>query len=168
MRLRLSRIKGVGFILWHARHEFYHILLGLLWAWFLRERWNEFSPRWIGWSVFASLLPDADHLFYFFSYGKRDTYTTQVKILLRTRQWRNLMTFMENGHKQQTGLASHNYYFMAILLGSALLSSFYEWRLGIVLFGAMIVHYVFDIADDLVMLGHINPNWRRWGRGRAD
>ncbi|MBI3559559.1 hypothetical protein HY087_00330 [Candidatus Gottesmanbacteria bacterium] len=157
-------MKGAGFIVWHARHEFYHILLGLAWAWFLRERWNEFNPRWVWWSLFASLLPDADHLLYFFIYGKKDTYSRQVRIFLKGGEWRNLAVFMENGHKNQTGLASHNYYIMSVLLGSALSSSLVEWRLGVILFGAMFIHYVFDIIDDLLMLGRINDNWKRWGR----
>lgn len=168
MRRSVAKLRGLGFIAWHARHEFYHVLLGLLWAWFLRERWNEFNPRWIYFSIFASLLPDGDHLLYFFTWGKRESYGYQALTYLRTRQWRNLTVLLENGHKNQTNLASHNYYFMAMLLGSALLSSLYEWRIGIILFGAMLIHYIFDITDDLFMLGGINPNWHRWGRNKAE
>ncbi|OGG13151.1 hypothetical protein A2875_05585 [Candidatus Gottesmanbacteria bacterium RIFCSPHIGHO2_01_FULL_46_14] len=164
MHRSVAKLRGLGFIIWHARHEFYHIGLGLLWAWFLRERWNEFNSRWIFLSIVGSLLPDTDHVLYFFSWGKRESYSQQVLKYLRTKQWRNLTVFLQNGHKNQTNLASHNYYFMAILLGSALASSLYEWRVGIILFGAMFVHYIFDIADDVFMLGAINPNWRRWGR----
>lgn len=167
MRRSVAKLRGLGFIAWHSRHEFYHVLLGLLWAWFLRERWNQFNPRWIYLSVFASLLPDADHLLYFFTWGKRESYAYQALSYLRKHQWRNLFVFLENGHKNQTNLASHNYYFMAILLGSALFSSFYEWRVGIILFGAMLIHYIFDITDDLFMLGGINSNWRRWGRNKS-
>src|SRR3989344_1899955 len=166
MRRSVAGIKGIGFIFWHARHELYHLTLGLLWAWFLRERWHEFNGRGVWLSLFASLFPDGDHLLYFLTYGKRDTYSRRVLGLLRSGEWRNLALFMENGHKNQTGLASHNYYFMAILLGSGFVSSFIEWRVGVILFGAMFIHYIFDIADDLFMLGHINNNWRRWGRER--
>lgn len=164
MRRGIARMRGVGFILWHARHEVYHVLLGLLWAWFLRERWHELNPRWIGWSIVASLLPDVDHLLYFFVYGKRDAYSRQVRAFLRAGEWRNLAVFVENGHKNQTNLASHNYYIMVLLLGSALVSSLIEWRLGVVLFGAMFIHYVFDLVDDLFMLGYVNANWKRWGK----
>lgn len=166
MRKSLFKIKGLGFIFWHARHEFYHVLLGVAWAWFLREQWREFNPRWIWFSIFGSLLPDADHFFYFLTYGRRESYTQEIKYLLKTRQWRNLTVFMENGHKYNTNLSYHNYYFMAILLGVALLSSFYEWRVGVILFGAMLIHYLFDVGDDIIQLGAINPNWKRWGRGK--
>lgn len=160
----VARIRGLGFVLWHARHEFYHILLGLLWAWFLRERWHEFNPRWIYLSIIGSLLPDSDHLLYFFVYGRRDQYSQKIRSFLRGRHWRSLAVFIENGHKAQTNLASHNYFVMVTLLGLALLSSLYEWRVGTILFGAMLIHYLFDIADDFLILGHLNPNWRRWGK----
>lgn len=164
MKRSVARIRGIGFILWHARHEFYHILLGLLWAWFLRERWNEFNPRWIWWSLIASLLPDADHLLYFIVYGRRDWYSRTVRSFLKTGEWRNLVVFIENGHKRQTRLASHNFYVMGFLFLCALASSFVEWQLGVILFGAMFIHYLFDIVDDLLMLGYVNENWKRWGR----
>lgn len=166
MRRRFPRIRGLGFILWHARHEFYHILLGLVWAWYLRERWGQFNPRWVWLAVFGSLLPDADHLFYFYMYGRNDWYSIQVKKFFRSREWRNLTSFMSNAHKQNTNLATHNIFFMALLLLLAVASSFFEWQTGIILFGAMLTHYLFDIADDLVLLGSLNPNWKRLGRGR--
>jgi len=166
MRRSAQRIQGLGFILWHARHEFYHILLGLLWAWFLREWWHEFNLRWIWLSLFASLLPDADHFLYFFAYGKKESYAQEAKKLFKTKQWRDLVAFLENGHKYNTSLATHNVYFMFLLFGLAGASSFIEWRVGVILFGAMVVHYVFDILDDMLQLGYLNPNWKRWGRAK--
>jgi hypothetical protein len=158
-------MKGLGYILWHARHEFYHILLGLLWVWILRERWGQFHVTWIALALVGSLLPDVDHLVYWFGYGKNDHYTVQIKKFFKARQWRDLMLFIEKGHKGVTTLSSHNLYVTAILLVSGLLSSFYSWRGGVILAGAMFIHYAFDIADDLVQLGAMNANWKRWGRG---
>lgn len=160
-------MKGFGFILWQARHLFYHVLLGLVWAWYLRERWGELNARWIWWSLFGSLVPDLDHLFYFLSWGKHDWYTQEIKNLFRSRQWREGALFISKGHKHNTNLALHNYYTVAILLGLSLLSSLYEWHLGVILFGAMIIHYLFDIADDLLTLGSVNPNWKRLGRPKV-
>ncbi|MCL4359963.1 hypothetical protein M1555_01755 [Patescibacteria group bacterium] len=164
MSRNVARIKGLGFLVWHGRHEFYHLLLGLIWAWYLRERWHEFNPRWIWFSVVGSLLPDADHLIYFVTYGRTETYTRQLRQFLREHEWRNLFLHIESGHKKNTKLASHNYYVMAILLGCSVFSYFYDWRVGVILFGAMLIHYVFDVADDYITLGSVNPNWKRWGR----
>src|SRR3989344_6123387 len=137
------------------RHDFSPVLLRLIWSWYLRERWNEFNRGWIWLSIMASLLPDIDHLFYFLGYGRKDSYTSQIKSLLKTRQWRTLPVFIESGHKQNTNLTSHNYYVMIVFLATSILSSFYSWRVGVILFGAMFIHYVFDIVDDIIQLGTV-------------
>lgn len=160
----LRRVKGLGFILWQARHMAYHVMLGLLWAWYLRELWGEFNRVWIATSVIGSLLPDIDHLNYFLGYGRRDTYTQQVFAYIRRHQWRNLFHFIATGHKNNTSLSYHNMYVVGALVALVLCASFVDWQIGVVLFGAMVSHYLFDIADDIVQLGGINPNWKRWGR----
>jgi len=162
MRRSVARLRGLGFIVWHARHEFYHVLLGLVWAWFLREIWQQFSIRWIIISVAGSLAPDCDHFLYFFIYGRKDVYSRQIKSFLKNRQWRILTKYIETGHKYQTDLATHNFYFMSVLLFLSLLSFLYDWKTGIILFGAMLTHYLFDICDDIATLGYINVNWKRW------
>jgi hypothetical protein len=164
MHSSIVRVRGLGFILWHSRHEFYHIMVGLIWSWFLRETWHEFNTRWIITAVIASLLPDADHFWYFFTYGKTADYTKQIKHLLKTKQWRNLTVFIESGHKENTNLTSHNIYITLLLFLLSVISFFVNWRAGIILFGAMVLHYLFDIGDDIVTLGRINPNWKRWGK----
>lgn len=161
----LYKIKGLGFVFWHSRHMFYHLLIGLVWAWFLREIWNTFSLRWITLSVGGSLLPDIDHFIYFLGYGNSDSYTKQIREFIRGRQWRNLCVYVENGHKHNTHLRYHNYYTMAFLLVVIIISSIFEWQSSVILTGAMFFHYAFDICDDVLTLGHVNSNWRRWGRG---
>ena len=71
--------------------------------------------------------------------------------------------------QNNTDLVTHNYYVIVGLLISALLLAYFDMKNGVVLFGAMVVHYVFDILDDILMLGHVNPNWRRFGKpGRRE
>jgi hypothetical protein len=164
MRNTIARVKGFGFILWQARHMAYHVMLGLLWAWYLRERWGEFNPVWIFTSVVGSVLPDIDHLNYFLGYGRTDTYTQQIFGFIRRHEWRNLFYFISTGHKNNTSLMYHNIYIVTLLALLAVIASFVDWQMGVVLFGAMVSHYLFDIADDIVQLGGINPNWKRWGR----
>lgn len=161
MRKSVAKLRGVGFILWQTRHEFYHVLVGLVWAWFLREQWREFNGSWVVISVAGSLAPDLDHFVYFLTYGKRDWYTKQVRAFLRAHQWRTLWKFVASGHKYNTSLATHNYFFMLLLAIMAGASFFYNWKVGVILFGAMMAHYLFDVLDDVVTLGYINPNWRR-------
>lgn len=161
MRRSAQRIKGLGFILWHTRHHFYHILIGVSWAWFLREMWHVFQPRWVLLSIVASELPDIDHLVYFYVYGRKDQYSRVVKQLFASRQWRLLSLTLDQGHKYNTSLATHNYFTIIVLLFLSVVSYFYEWQSAVVFFGAMVLHYVFDIIDDFLILGYVNPNWRR-------
>jgi len=158
----IARIKGLGFILWQTRHEFYHMFVGLMWAWYLRELWSEFNLRWIAVSVFGSLVPDLDHVIYFMTYGKRDWYTNQVRTFLRNHQWRTVWKFVAIGHKYNTSLATHNYFFMTGFLLVTGVAYVYDWKAGVILFGAIVGHYLFDVCDDIVMLGHVNANWRRF------
>lgn len=164
----IRRVKGLGFILWQARHMAYHVMLGLLWAWYLREVWGEFNIVWVITSVIGSLLPDIDHLNYFLGYGRSDSYTQQVFGYIRRQEWRNLFQYIATGHKTNTSLSYHNVYVVGILVAFVFCASFVDWQIGVVLFGAMVSHYLFDIADDFVQLGGINPNWKRWGRPKKN
>ncbi len=162
----MAKVKSVGWLIWHAKHEITHVLLGLVWAWFLRELWGEFNLRWIWLSVFASLAPDLDHIVYWFTYGRRDVYSRAVRYYLRHLQLRNLWKTWETGHKNNTSLATHNLFTVGGLLILSIISYFYEWQTAVVLFGAMLLHYGFDMIDDLIVLGSLNPNWKRLGRGK--
>lgn len=166
MQRAFARVRGLGFILWQARHMAYHVMIALVWSWFLRERWGQFNPFWIATSVVGSLIPDADHLNYFLGYGRKDTYSRQVFAFIKNRQWRALFQFLATGHKTNTSLMYHNVYVVVIFILLALIAMMVDWQFGVVLFGAIVSHYLFDMADDVVQLGGINPNWRRWGNGR--
>jgi hypothetical protein len=163
MRRSFARVRGIGYILWHTRHMFYHMLLGMAWAWFLREMWHEFNFKWLVISVFGSVLPDFEHLVYFFTYGKKDQYTRHISDFLKKHEWRIVTVYIEQGHKHNTKLKFHNFYFMGLLLILTTICYQYDWNSSVVLFGAMSSHYIFDIFDDLVTVGHINPNWTRLG-----
>jgi len=166
MHKSIARIKGIGFIFWHARHEFYHALLGVAWAWLLREIWGEFNIRWLFLSIFGSLLPDVEHLFYWVNWGKKDPYVRQIKSFFKSRNWRLLTIHIEKGHKDLTDLSYHNIYIVLFLFILAFIFFIVDWNSLVVVFGAMVIHYLFDIADDFVTLGYLNPNWKRWGNGK--
>jgi hypothetical protein len=167
MRRSFVRIKGMGYILWHGKHEFIHILLALVWAWFLRELWSEFNVRWVIAAIFGGLLPDIDHVLYYVAYRKRDPYAKLVLQFLKQREWRILAQFIETTHKYNTNLSFHNIYIALLLFSFCAVSYVYDWRVGVVLFGAMVTHYLYDIVDDFLILGYMNPNWKRLGRAKS-
>lgn len=161
-----GKVKGLGYILWQSRHMVYHVMLGLLWAWYLREAWGEFNVTWIITAVVGSVLPDIEHIYYFLGYGSRDAYAKQVLSLIRGHHFRQVFQFVATGHKYNTSLAYHNVYTVCGLVLFSFVCSLIDWQVGVVFFGAMVSHYLFDICDDIVRLGGLNPNWKRWGRPR--
>lgn len=161
-------VKTVSRLIWYSKHESTHVLVGLVYAWFLRESWGSFSTSQIFWAALGSLLPDLDHLIYFFFYGRSDAYSLQVKQFLRQGQLVNLFRFVAKGHKYNTDLWSHNVYIVSLLFLGVSASSLFDWQLGMILFGSMVLHLLFDIVDDLIFLGYLNTNWRRWGRGSEE
>jgi hypothetical protein len=156
--------KKVAKVVWYLKHEMTHVLLGIVLAWVLRELWGQFNTNQLYLAIFGSLAPDLDHLVFFFFYGRKDPYSIQVKKLLRQGSISSLASFIAIGHKENTNLWSHNIYSMGILgLGIVVCYSL-DWKMGIVFLSSMVLHFIFDILDDLVVLGTVNPNWRRWGR----
>lgn len=167
IRRSVAKVKSVAWLIWHTKHEITHLLLGLMWAWFLRELWGEFNPRWIWLSAWAAVLPDIDHVIYFYFYGRKDAFSVQTRYYLRHFQIRSLWNLWENGHKHNTGLATHNLFTVGTLCALSVVAYFYEWQTAVVFFGAMLSHYLFDMLDDLVILGSLNPNWKRLGRAKG-
>lgn len=164
MEFAAAKIRGVGFILWQARHMAYHVMLALLWVWFLRELWGVLNVWWIIVAAVGSVLPDVDHLRYFLTYGRKDAYSKQVFSYIKKGEWRRLFQFVSTGHKHNTSLEFHNVYVMGLFMVSAMAAASVDWQMGVVLFGAISSHYIFDMADDVVLLGQLNRNWTRWGR----
>jgi hypothetical protein len=167
-RRHIARVKGLGFIFWHARHELYHVLLGVAWGWVLRETWGEFNVRWLTLSLFGSLLPDVEHFIYFFTYGRKDPYNATIRQFLKNGEWRMVTVYMEHGHKYNIDLSYHNFFVIAFLLLLATVAFLFDRNSWVVFFGAMVIHYVFDVLDDIVTLGYINPNWKRWGKRKKE
>jgi len=165
-RRHILRIKGLGFIFWHAKHEIFHMLLGVTWAWILREVWGEFNGKWVLLAVWASLLPDAEHLLYWIDWGKQDPYVKQIKQFLKSHQWRLLTVHIEHGHKDLTELSYHNIYVVAFLFVLTFICFIFDWNAMVVVSGSMVIHYLFDIVDDMTTLGYLNVNWKRWGKGK--
>lgn len=166
MQKVFAKARGLGYIAWQSRHMAYHVMMGLLWAWFLRELWGEFNPKWIVTSVIGSLLPDIEHIVYFLGYGRKESYSQTVRRLIRGHHWREVFRFISTGHKKNTSLAYHNIYTVVGLIAFSVVAWKVDWQVGVVLFGAMVGHYIFDIIDDIVQLGRLNANWKRWGSGK--
>ncbi|HCM37152.1 MAG: hypothetical protein UV61_C0013G0014 [Candidatus Gottesmanbacteria bacterium GW2011_GWB1_43_11] len=161
----IRRLGRVGYdLIKVGKHTFTHLLIGLVYAWILRELWQQLSTWYITLSALASILPDLDHGLYFAAYGRKEWYALEVRKLLKQGQIRTLVYFMKTNHKYNTGLATHNIYFLGAFLVFALLSFTHDSKTGVVIFGAIVLHLLFDAIDDVWVLGRLNENWKRLRR----
>ena len=162
------KIGSLGKFMWQVNHMFAHMLIGFLFAWFLREIWESLPRGYIFLSVAASVLPDLDHFIFAFTYGRHEWYAKEVRRLLKEGQIRTLTLFFKNNHKYNSGLATHNVYFIGGFFLLAFMSFQFDSKTGVVIFGAMVLHLLFDIVDDMLMLGYINDNWKHLKRKKPD
>lgn len=163
-----ARTRSTFIFFWNSAHEIMHLFLGFLFYYFIV---GYFFPDFkndkglLFLALFGSLLPDVDHFFYLFFYGRKKTYTILLKNVLREDGWRAMVKFFRKNHKEQTGLISHNL-LTIITLGILTYFSLTDSRVRtFTLLGAMMTHFLMDIADDWIYLGGLNPNWYlRFGR----
>lgn len=160
----LHRIKRVPYVLWYGKHELTHVLIGLLFAWFLRELWNEFSLKYGLFTIIGSLIIDLDHGFYLFFYGKHDQYALEAKKFLRQGQIGTLFKYFQDNHKNNTSLATHNIYFIGFFALISIGAFWLDMRSSLAFFGAVVLHLLYDVLDDLWVKGYINENWKHLRR----
>lgn len=163
----MRRITRVPYYIWYSKHEFTHILMGLLFAWFLREAWGEFSIRYVFIAIIGSLIIDIDHLLYCFIYGGHEQYAVEARKFLRQGQIGTMLRFWGDNHKHNIGLASHNIYVLGFLLSLSLVSWHFDWKVSVIFFGANVLHLCFDVVDDFWVLGKLNENWKHLRRRKT-
>jgi membrane-bound metal-dependent hydrolase YbcI (DUF457 family) len=142
-------------------HECGHILFGLIAAGITKTIYTQVPIiKLLPLAILMSLLPDIDHILYFFWYGKSAEYSKKIKKILKKKGLRAAIEMCKKEHKKQTGIYSHNL-LLAILLG---LISFIKLTgqknpYTSVLLLSWAFHYVYDVLEDLLFFGKLNPNW---------
>lgn len=157
----------VARITWVANHHIVHLLLGYC--------WYVVASQWVGqrsgWYLFLALLgselPDIEHILYFYIFGKQDTYSKIVRDFFKKRQLGDLAKYVKNNHKHGLELRFHSAYWAVIIIAMAYAALWTDSRSLFVLLGAVAVHYVFDMVDDLLFLGRLNANWKRFPLRRS-
>lgn len=154
-----NKIKSAVFYFRITIHETTHVFFGILVFFFAKSFFLDLPWFAVFLAGLAGVLPDLDHLLFFFIYGRKKDYTLLVRSILKNDGWRALTNFLRVGHKNQTGLISHNLLSVVILI--FLIYYFYEKNLSLplVFVGGLLSHFVVDIFDDLIVLGALNPNW---------
>ncbi len=142
-------------------HEYWHFLFGLL-ASFIVIKGYPAQPVLpiviVG--LIMSILPDIDHILYFYVYGRNTKYSKKVRKLIKNSGISKAIKYCKKEHKNNTSIYSHNLVMIFALL-------FFTKFLIIQNYNALIVvavlswamHYIYDIFEDLLFFGKLNPNW---------
>jgi hypothetical protein len=111
-------------------------------------------------AIFCSFLPDIDHFIYIFTYGKDSEYGSEANQLIKSGQWTELKLYAKTKHKELTGLFSHNIGMAFISLFLFFLFTYFLHKpISAVASLAIFSHFLYDIVEDKVLLGKLNPNW---------
>lgn len=155
--LRVS--KSSAAFVWHAKHVLTHLCFGIGWFLFLKYFYPELPMRYFYVALFASLLPDVEHIYYLLVKQPSSHYTKQIIKLMKNGSIVELFRFVEKKHKHETFLPFHHIITPILaLIGCAI--AIHVDRMGTaVFFGAFTLHYIFDIVEDIVVLRRLNPNW---------
>lgn len=146
-------------LVWHAKHMVTHFLLGTGWYLIIDAIMPDVKPVHLLLALFASVFPDIEHLYYWFLKKPHTTYAAQIIKLIRTRKIVELVQFVAHKHKFETFLPFHH--IVTPIVGTIFcISALRTDRTTTAVFmGAFILHYVFDIVEDFVLLRRLNPNW---------
>jgi hypothetical protein len=147
-----------------AQHGYFHLLFGVFAFLIGYMREPEFFLQHF-WSLvliclLGTFIPDIDHFFYYYGYGRKKDYAILCREFLRKRDFKGFFKFVKGNHKQNTGIYSHN-------LGSFFLAAFftvYELNKRDNIFMSMFFlawtfHYLFDILEDILFFKKLNKNW---------
>jgi hypothetical protein len=110
-------------------------------------------------ALLSSILPDIDHLFYIFIYGRKHDYSKKIHLHLRERHLSQAIDFCRVNHKSNHAIKSHNLITPLLAFITFYFSATSGHPLWAVFFLAICSHFVFDILEDLLVLGRLNPNW---------
>jgi hypothetical protein len=143
-----------------AYHVLIHILLGTMTALLVSRYFTDDSLLLLlVMGFFGNTLPDIDHVIYFLTYGKDSEYSQIIKIFIKDRHFREVKNFLRDNHKYLTGLYSHT--LISPFLSTFLTYFFFKKSLiyPATFFLSVSVHFLYDILEDLLFFGKLNPNW---------
>ncbi len=143
-----------------AYHIFIHVLFGFLCALTVSKHYtqeNLFSLLLLG--FLGNIIPDIDHVIYYFTYGRDSEYSKIIKIFVKERDFKDIKNFLRDNHKYLTGLYSHT---LVSFFLSVFLVIFFFKKESIYLgtfFLSVTVHFLYDMLEDLLFFKKLNPNW---------
>lgn len=137
-------------------HEYVHLLFSLS-AYLVAKIFNlDFDILGLAVVIIAGYLPDIDHLFFMFGYGRHTKYAQCVIGHLKNKDLPSAIEHCRINHKSNHFILSHN--LLTPLISLALF--FYITNpLAKLFWLSFTFHFVFDVLEDLLTFGRLNPNW---------
>ena len=141
-------------------HEYVHFFFGLISFFIVLAYFPHSSWFWLLLvALIGSIFPDIDHLFYLFGYGRHHAYSLPFHQYLKNRDISAAIEYCRQNHKFNHYILSHNLLTPVFLYLIFLYFLQSGHSLMAVFFLAMVSHFVFDVAEDFLVLGRLNSNW---------
>lgn len=141
-------------------HMFFHLGLGLIVGTvFYLIAGTPSLKTYLFIGCIAAVLPDIEHVLFFYSYGKTTAYAKSVRNYVKAREYKKAADFCKRHHKDLECLYIHNGLTPLILLLLAILFVVTAHPLVATLLVSAALHYFYDIFEDFILMRRINSNW---------
>lgn len=140
------------------KHALYHLTIGLAFFIIFSYITKDHSLKYFVLIIIGSYVLDIDHLAHHYLYRRKHHTAITFR---KTRQKKGLakaLVATGHYHKERDRLLLHNLYFLGILIIFFFFVIILRSMTMTALVGAMLAHMVFDILDDIAVLGHLD-NW---------
>lgn len=138
-------------------HEYVHLAFSLL---ALALGTFVFSLE-ISWTlllvaIIAGYLPDVDHLLFMFFYGRHTRYAQNVLAFVKKGNLGQALEYCRVNHKSNNFIISHNLLTPTLTIVLSIVAANPYLKIFFLSFS---FHFIFDILEDFLALGRLNPNW---------
>lgn len=143
-----------------AYHEYIHLFFGLISFFITLGLTGSHQVFFIfALSLLFTYFPDLDHLFFVFVYGRGTKYSQDIRHFLSLRQLNNCLHYCRSNHKNNQFILSHNLFSFGLSFFVATLAHLFHHDFILASALAVFFHFLFDIIEDYLFLGRLNPNW---------
>lgn len=146
--------------LMEKHHEYFHLgfgLISLIITLIIFPHANFISMFFL--AVLASYLPDIDHLFFIFIYGRNTEYSSGVRRELSKSGVSAAIEYCRINHKKNNFILSHNLITPLLSFSFFVYCTYTHKPYSAVFWLSFTAHFIFDLIEDYLALGRLNPNW---------
>jgi hypothetical protein len=140
-------------------HEHFHLgfaLLSLLIVVMFFPSLSLLSATFV--AIIGGFVPDSDHLFFIFIYGRHTQYARGVRHSLSIGLDKAI-EYVRQNHKKNNFILSHNLLTVFVSFAFFVYSLSHDYALASVFWLSFTNHFIFDIIEDFLALGRLNSNW---------